>query len=114
MYRRSRESLVWHTNRQCSAWPTMNVQECKAPAVGQVCVHCKELDAERRMANAEADRKRNPQSVTTAKKASSVSTPEKRHPKGDPQSQVQWRFIVRNKIWYWERDEASTVIRTGP
>jgi hypothetical protein len=27
---------------------------------------------------------------------------------------ISWRVFTKNKVWYWEREDNFTVLRTGP
>jgi hypothetical protein len=27
---------------------------------------------------------------------------------------ISWRVVPKGKVWYWEREDNSTVLRTGP
>jgi hypothetical protein len=27
---------------------------------------------------------------------------------------ISWRVVPKGKVWYWEREDTSTVLRTGP
>ncbi|HEY0434232.1 MAG TPA: hypothetical protein VGC95_10195 [Chitinophagaceae bacterium] len=75
-------------------------------------MNCEDLNAEYWLKNAEADRKRNREAKKFQK--TQKGDAEKGVPHGASANEnARWRFVVHDKIWYWERDEQSGVIRKG-
>jgi len=48
---------------------------------------------------------------TVRKIAATVTTVKDR---GSQMNNISWRVFTKGKVWYWEREDNFTVLRTGP